>query len=116
MVGRSERSGNQLPADDHISRIAASVGALDDSVKKRNESRHKALVERFGRQSHDVRDVIKSTREVRSGPGAVGLTTDGSSASHNDLRWALPRWAIRSRWPRLEDVRGVASLALDEQR
>ncbi|MFI6630805.1 hypothetical protein ACIBI7_18195 [Nonomuraea fuscirosea] len=59
---------------------------------------------RLGRQPQYVRNVVKSLRESLSGHGIPGLTTDDADIPHDDFRWALARWAVRT------GVVGVAEL------
>ena len=63
-----------------------------------------------------VRNVIKSIREELAGYGVPGLTTDDDSASHDDFRWSLARWAVRSGWVTAVDVAGMARVGTDEPR
>jgi len=205
-IGRSRSCTIQLPADDHLSRVAALLRVLEDCVLIRNESRRKPLVlrppvgedrviepgaattslpfgrfelilvgrdvvavgvdvtrlarqpdrlapttrapataaepivltgaqrrvlvalcapmltesgpraqpatyaqigQRLGRQPQYIRNIVKSLRESLSGYGVEGLTRDDSDSSHDDFRWALARWAIRSGWVSADDVDGA---------
>ncbi|WP_061298859.1 hypothetical protein [Herbidospora cretacea] len=51
---------------------------------------------RLDRQPGYVRNVLKALRENLSGHGVPGLTSDDDGAAHDDFRWALARWAVRT--------------------
>ncbi|MEU4835072.1 hypothetical protein [Streptosporangium sp. NPDC023615] len=51
---------------------------------------------RLRRQPGYVRNVLKALRESLSGHGVPGLTADDDGAAHDDFRWALARWAVRT--------------------
>ncbi|WP_221761958.1 hypothetical protein [Nonomuraea sp. WAC 01424] len=59
---------------------------------------------RLGRQPQYIRNVVKSLRESLAGHGIPGLTTDDEDAAHDDFRWALARWAVRSAVISAEDL------------
>lgn len=52
--------------------------------------------QRLDRSPQYIRNVIKAIREALSGHGIPALTSDDENAVHDDFRWALARWAIRS--------------------
>jgi hypothetical protein len=62
---------------------------------------------RLGRQPQYVRNVVKSLRESLSGHGIPGLTPDDEGFPHDDFRWALARWAVRTGVVRVEDLRDL---------
>ncbi|WP_198169414.1 hypothetical protein [Herbidospora daliensis] len=51
---------------------------------------------RLGRRPQYIRNVVKAIRESLSGHGVPALTADDDNAVHDDFRWALARWAVRS--------------------
>ncbi|MBO3753131.1 hypothetical protein J5X84_44470 [Streptosporangiaceae bacterium NEAU-GS5] len=51
---------------------------------------------RLGRQPQYIRNVVKVLRENLSGHGVPGLTMDDEGIAHDDFRWALARWAVRT--------------------
>ncbi|GAB1822229.1 hypothetical protein HerbRD11066_53930 [Herbidospora sp. RD11066] len=52
---------------------------------------------RLDRQPRYVRNVLKSLRESLTGHGVPGLVADDEdAAAHDDFRWALARWAVRT--------------------
>jgi hypothetical protein len=59
---------------------------------------------RLGRQPQYVRNVVKSLRESLSGHGIPGLTTHDEGIPHDDFRWALARWAVRTGVVSVEDL------------
>ncbi|MEU1389822.1 MULTISPECIES: hypothetical protein [unclassified Nonomuraea] len=62
---------------------------------------------RLGRQPQYIRNVVKSLRESLSGHGIPGLTTDDKEIPHDDFRWALARWAVRTGVVRVEDLHAL---------
>ncbi|MEV0388483.1 hypothetical protein [Nonomuraea sp. NPDC050643] len=59
---------------------------------------------RLGRRPQYIRNVVKSLRESLAGHGVPGLTMDDEDAAHDDFRWALARWAVRSAVVSAEDL------------
>jgi hypothetical protein len=62
---------------------------------------------RLGRQPQYIRNVVKSLRESLSGHGIPGLTTDDEGIPHDDFRWALARWAVRTGAVSVEDLHAL---------
>jgi hypothetical protein len=60
----------------------------------------------LGRQPQYIRNVVKSLRETLAGYGVEGLVRSGGDAAHEDFRWELARWAIRSGWVTTADLDG----------
>lgn len=58
----------------------------------------------LGLRPQYVRNVIKTIREELAGHGVPGLTTEDDSTGHDDFRWSLARWAVRSGWVTVADV------------
>jgi hypothetical protein len=58
---------------------------------------------RLARSPLYIRNLVKAIREELSDHGVAGLV-NAESASAEDFRWALARWAVRNRIVTLEDV------------
>ncbi|MER5643712.1 hypothetical protein [Streptosporangium sp. NPDC002524] len=64
---------------------------------------------RLGRRPQYIRNVVKSLRESLAGHGVPGMTMDDEQAVHDDFRWALARWAMRSAVVGAEDLDDLPS-------
>jgi hypothetical protein len=79
---------------------------LSESGPKAVPATYAQIAQRLGLQPQYVRNVVKALRETLSGHGVPGLVRQEDDATHDDFRWALARWAVRSGWVTVGDLDG----------
>jgi hypothetical protein len=87
--------------------LALCAPLLTESGPRAAPATYAQIGQRLDRQPQYIRNIVKSLRESLSGYGVDGLTRDDSDSTHDDFRWALARWAIRSGWVTAADVTGA---------
>ncbi|GIF67368.1 hypothetical protein Ais01nite_54030 [Asanoa ishikariensis] len=86
--------------------VALCAPVLTESGPRAVPATYAQVGAKLGLQPQYVRNVVKTLREKLWGHGVHGLTPDDSDAAHDDFRWTLVRWAVRSGWVTAVDVAG----------
>ncbi|MFI5937255.1 hypothetical protein [Actinoplanes sp. NPDC051494] len=94
-----------LSGTQHRVLVALCAPLLTESGPRAAPATYAQIGHRLTLRPQYVRNVVKSLREELAGYGIGGLTRDDRAATHDDFRWALARWAVRSGWVTPDDVR-----------
>jgi hypothetical protein len=94
----------QMTPSQHLALVALCAPVLTRTGPDARPASYAEIGRRLGRQPQYIRNVLKSLRESLSGHGVPGLTDEDNFNQHDDFRWALARWALRSGWVDLDSL------------